>query len=82
MTCLQPDNPWKLAIGILVLVIFAFVGIAGLINPDWFIRQSGLRQGGEMLTGQNRFGCRMSAAAFTGFAVYVLYVIVRDLITK
>ena len=33
-----------------VLVFFAAIGVAHVVYPDWFIKRSGVRKGGEMLT--------------------------------
>lgn len=76
------DSAWKLMLLVVVLVLFAFVGIAHVINPDGFIRRLGVRKGGEMLTGWNRFGFRMFGVLFAGFALYGLYVVLRDVLTK
>lgn len=49
-------NPWKLMVVVAFLVLFACVGIAHVVKPDWLIERSGAREGGEMLTEWNRFG--------------------------
>jgi hypothetical protein len=77
-----PWNPWKLMVAVAVLLLFAGVGIANVVNPDWFIEQSGARKGGEMLTGWNRFGFRYTGAAFAGGAMYMLYLLLRDYLAK
>jgi len=46
------------------LVLFACIGIAHVVNPDWFIERSGAGKGREMLTEWNRFGFRYSGAFF------------------
>jgi hypothetical protein len=77
MVSLREDSAWKLILLVLVLVCFAFVGIANVINPDRFMKRSGV-----MLTEWNRFDLRMVAAVLAGFSVYGLYVVLRDVITK
>jgi hypothetical protein len=76
------DNPWKLMLGVVFLVLFACVGIAHVVNPDWFIARSGVRKGGEMLTAWNRLGFRLAGAIFAGGAVYMLYLLSRDSLAK
>jgi hypothetical protein len=75
-------STWKLLVLVAFLVLFAGVGIAHMLNPDWFIERSGVRKGGEMLTGWNRWGFRFAGATFTGVAVYLLYVFLRDYLTN
>ena len=62
----------------LVLVGFAGIGIAHVLNPDRFIARSGVRKGGEFLTAWNRLGFRIAGAIFTGLALYMLYHVVSD----
>ena len=64
------------------LVFFTCLGIAHVVNPDWFIERSGARKGGEMLTGWNRFGFRYSGAFLAGGAVYMLYLLLRNHLAK
>src|ERR1700730_13341566 len=33
---------------VLVLLVFARVGVAHIINPDWFVNRSGVRKGGQL----------------------------------
>lgn len=82
MAFLHENSAWKLMLLVVVLIFFACVGIAHVINPDWFIRRSGVRKGGEMLTEWNRLGFQIAGALFAGFAVYGLYVLLRDVLTK
>jgi hypothetical protein len=35
---------------VLFLLVFAGIGVAHIFNPDWFVKRSGLRKGGEMLS--------------------------------
>ena len=48
---------WKEVLGATFLILFAAVGVAHVINPDWFTKHSGIRKGGEMLTEWNRLQC-------------------------
>jgi hypothetical protein len=77
-----PWNPWKLMVVVAFLVLMACVGIAHVFNPDWFIERSGVRKGGEMLTGSNRFGFRYAGAFLAVGAVYMLYSLLRDYLAK
>lgn len=82
MAFLYENSAWKEALLVAVLVVFVCVGITAVVNPDSFIRRSGLPRGGEMLTEWNRFGCRLSGAAFAGAAMYMLYAFLRDVLAK
>lgn len=67
-----------LAVSVVVmLVAFAAIGIAHILKPDYFMRRSGPRRGGEMLTEWNRLGFQIAGAVFAGFAIYLLYVFFR-----
>jgi hypothetical protein len=63
---------------ILVLLVFAGIGVAHIIKPDWFVNRSGVRKGGELLTEWNRLGFQIAGAIFAAFALYGLYVLLRD----
>jgi hypothetical protein len=76
------NSAWKLMIGVVVLVFFAAVGVAHVVTPDWFIRRSGVRKGGEMLTDLNRLGFQFVGAVLACGSVYVLYVLLRDCLSK
>jgi hypothetical protein len=71
----------KLVVGVLVLMLLFGVGIAHLVSPDRFLKRSGLRKGGEMLTDFNRFGFRFVGLAMAAFSGFVLYELLRDLLT-
>ena len=72
------NSIWKLTLGAAVLVLFAAIGVAHVVNPDWFIKRSSIRKGGEMLTEWNRLGFQIVGAIFAGFAIYGLYVLLRN----
>jgi hypothetical protein len=65
------------ALVVLMLVAFAGIGIAHVFKPDYFIKRSGVRKGGELLTESNRLGFQVAGAVFAGFAIYLLYVVFR-----
>lgn len=82
MVVAHGESTWKVLIGIAVLAFFFCVCVAHVFQPDRFIRRSGVRKGGEMLTEFNRIGFRMSGVAFAAFSGDLLYVLVRDLLGK
>ena len=61
----------------LMLVAFAGIGIGHIFKPDYFMKRSGVRKGGELLTEWNRLGFQIAGAIFAGFAIYLLYVLFR-----
>ncbi len=67
----------KLTMLVLMLVIFACIGIAHIVNPDWFIKRSGARKGGELLTDWNRLQFQIAGAIFLALALSLLYVLFR-----
>lgn len=64
---MQQNSPWKLMLAAAILVFFAAIGVAHVVYPDWFIKRSGVRKGGEMLTEWNRLGFQIAGAIFAGF---------------
>ncbi len=76
---------WRLLGGllfVLVLIFFAGVGVAHVINPDWFIKRSGARKSGTMLTKWNRDSFRLVGAIFAGGAGYILFALLQDYLGK
>ena len=73
------DSFWKLALLLVMLIVFACIGIGCLFNPDWGIKHFGgaLRKGGELQTESNRFGISFVGLVFGGFALYLLYDVLR-----
>lgn len=67
----------KLTMLVLMLVIFACIGIAHIVNPDRFIKRSGARKGGELLTDWNRLQFQIAGAIFLALALSLLYVLFR-----
>jgi hypothetical protein len=72
---MEPKSIWKLVVVIAVLLVFICVGIANVIKP----RLSPWQRGGEMLTDFNRLQVRLVGAIFAGGAIYLLYVVLRDM---
>jgi hypothetical protein len=62
---------------VVVLVAFAGIGIAHVFKPDYFLKRSGVRRGGELLTEWNCIGFQIAGAIFAAFAIYLLYVFFR-----
>ena len=69
------ESTWKLLIGVAVLALFVFVGVKNVITPNI----NKLPKGGEELTHWNRLQVRIAAVIFTGFAVYFLYQLLKDM---
>ena len=61
---------------------FFLIGIAHVFYPDRFLRRSGVRKGGEMLTDLNRVGFCLVGLLFAGFSGYVLYRLLKDLLAR
>jgi H+/Cl- antiporter ClcA len=62
---------------VLMLLAFAGIGIAHIFRPDYFVKRSGVRRGGELLTEWNRLGFQIAGAIFAAFAIYLLYILFR-----
>ena len=82
MAFLYSDSPWGSALLVAVLLLFACIGVAHVVNPNWFVKRFGVRKGGEMLTAWNRFQFRYVGAAFAGASMYMLYRVLRDVLAK
>jgi len=67
----------KMATAVGLLLAFFCIGVAHIVKPDWFIKRSGVRKGGELLSDWNRMGFQIVGAIFAGFAAYVLYQLFR-----
>jgi hypothetical protein len=70
---------WKVILLVLLLLSFVGIGVAHVITPDRFLRKSGIRKGGELLTEWNRFGIQVAGAIFAGGAAYLLFILLRQL---
>ena len=49
---------------VLVLLAFAGIGIVHIFKPDYFMKRSGVRRGGELLTEWNRLRLSDSGGGF------------------
>jgi hypothetical protein len=76
------NGPWNLALAVIVLLFFFGIGVAHLIWPDYFMKRSGLRKGGEMLTGFNRMGVQVVGAVTAGATLYITYGILKNYFSK
>jgi len=77
MANLQANSPWKLVAAAMLLSAFFCIGIANVIKPGWFIKRSGIRKGGELLTDWNQLSFQIAGAVFAGFSAHLLYVLFR-----
>lgn len=71
------NSPWKMAAVTALLLIFIWIGLAHVINPDRFIKRSG-----KQPTDWRRSQYRVASAVFAGVAVYMLYEVIRKLISN
>jgi hypothetical protein len=76
------ESTWKLMFGLAIAGCFLCIGIAHVIFPDRFIKRSGVRKGGEMLTDFNRMGFQLVGIVFAAFGGFMLYVLLGDLFAK
>jgi hypothetical protein len=65
------------ALLVLLLIFFAGIGVAQFLKPGWFVKRSGIRKGGDMLTEYNRAGFQIAGALFAAGALYMLYSLFR-----
>jgi hypothetical protein len=68
----------KQAAVVVFLLIFVATGVRAMLDPDRFVRRSGMPKGGEMLKVWNRDGMRLAGAIFVAVALYMLYHLVVD----
>ena len=71
----------RIVVTVVVLLGFMGLGIAHVFVPDGFMRHSGVRKGGEMLTAWNRLGFRLAGAVIAAVAGYILYDLLSDYVT-
>ena len=71
---------WKLALVVPILLLFFCLGVAHVIDPDRFIKRSGICKGGELLTDWNRLQFQIVGLILAGFSAYLLYVACRALL--
>ena len=73
------DSIWKLCLLAGFLVFFHCIGIGHVLFPDYFLKWSAVRKGGEMLTDWNRGSFQLVGLILTGFVVYLMYQLARDI---
>ena len=73
------DSIWKLCLLAVILVFFLCIGIGHVLFPDYFLKRSAVRKGGEMLTDWNRGSFQLVGVILTGFVVYLMYQLARDI---
>ena len=69
---------WKAILVISLLAFFAAMGVAHVLKPDYFLKRSGLRKGGQMLNEWNRLQFQIVGAVITVAAGYVLYTLLAE----
>ena len=70
----------QMLLGLVVVVAllgFLGIGLGHVLKPDWFMKRSGIRRGGEMLTEYNRVGFQIVGLIFAALAAYLLYSFLR-----
>ncbi len=73
------ESIWKLCLLALILVFFLCVGIGYMFYPDYFLKRSAARKGGEMLTDWNQGIFQLVGLILTGFILYLMYQLARDI---
>ena len=76
------NGPWNLALVVIVLLFFFCIGVGHLIWPDYFMKRSGLRKGGEMLTDFNRKGVQAVGAIVAGATLCLVFDLMKDWFSK
>lgn len=76
------ESIWKLCLLVLVLVFFLCIGIGHVLYPDYFLKRSAMRKGGEMLTDWNRGSFQFIGLLVTGFIIYLMYQLARDIFVR
>jgi hypothetical protein len=76
------DSLWKVMLAVVCLLLFAAIGVAHVVKPDYFLKRSGMRRGGEMLTEWNRLQFQIAGAIFAAMSVYGLYVLLSDYFSR
>ena len=76
------ESVWKLCLGVLALLVFMGIGIGHIVHPDYFMRRTALRRGGELLTDWNRTGLQIVGVMAASFSGWVLYHLAQDVLTR
>jgi hypothetical protein len=79
---MHKDSLWKVMLAVVCLLLFAAIGVAHVVKPDYFIKRSGIRKGGEMLTEWNRLQFQIGGAIFVAMAVYALYDVLAGFLSR
>lgn len=68
------DEPlWRFILVTALLLFFVTQGVRMVLDPDRFVRRSGIPKGGELLRTWNRGQMRLAGAVFAAAAIYVMY---------
>ena len=79
----QPkESSWTHALAVVVVFFLFYVSIGHLIRPDYFLRRSGVRKGGEMLTDLNRLGFRFVGLIGAALSAFLLFELIGDFFAK
>jgi hypothetical protein len=70
------ESIWKLSLGILISFVLFCIGIGHVFYPDYFLRRSAVRNGGEMLTDVNQLGFQFVGVVMSLFAGFMFYCLV------
>jgi threonine/homoserine/homoserine lactone efflux protein len=76
MSFLVGNSAWKVLLLAVFLLLFFLVGLSCVFSPDRFMSEA--LRGGEELTGWSRLQLRIVGAIFAGFAMYLLYALLRN----
>ena len=79
---MQQDSPLKLVFLVTILMIVAPIGVGHVVKPDWFIKRSGVRKGGELLTEWNRVGFQILGVILAAFAACGIYALLQDYFSR
>ena len=79
---MHESSLWKLVLTVGLLLFFGGVGVAHVLRPDWFIKRSGVRKGGEMLSEWNRLQFQMVGAILAAGAGYGLYTLLTGYLSR
>jgi hypothetical protein len=78
----QGESAWKLIFGLVVALFFFCMGVAHVIVPDYFIKRSAIRKGGELLTESNRIGFQIVGIVVALFGAVMIYPLAIALFTN
>lgn len=67
------ESVWRLSLGVASALFFLCMGIAHVAVPDYFLKRSAIRKGGELLTDLNRIGIQFVGIVVALLAAVMLY---------